>query len=325
MVYQPTEDFDAALFLSSSGHCLLNCSYCVAKPVAKNESSLTFDDIQYLLNILGNKKTLLIFSGKGDFFTGYRKKDRLLSRLLDLNVEVVLDINGVITHEFKDLTEKQLGKIRSINLTMHYAAMKKNHFLRSWQRNTKNILKRKDGDTNFLLGFILSPDEQHIWSEALSFYEQNIYSETNKKITLLRDELATWDDVLNEDINRLQRKFKDSTEPLGEVTDFQQKLHAIDTVMCPAGRLYYRVWNDGTVQGCPVIEARRDAGNVKQRDVKFWDNDFHCNQAKYCDCVHIYKLGLMNEINLRATTLSPGKEEKQAWGKMFDKIKNYFG
>jgi hypothetical protein len=324
MVYQPTEDFDAALFLSSSGHCVLNCSYCVVTPVAKHQSSLSFDDINYMLNLMGNKKTLLIFSGKGDFFPGYRKKDRLLSRLLNLNVEIVLDINGVIIHEFNDLSAQQLQKIRSINLTMHYAAMKKTSFLQSWQRNAHDILKRKNGDTNFLMGFILTPGEQHIWSEAMTFYEKTIFAETGKKITLLRDELATWDDVLNEGINQLQQRFEGITEPLGEVTNFQQKLLNIDSVLCPAGRRYYRVWNDGTVEGCPIIEARKCAGNVKERDVRLWDDDVYCNQVKYCDCVHIHKLGLMNKINYRESLLSQKDSKNQFWGKMFRNIKDYF-
>ena len=73
---------ETIVFASSSGHCNLDCSYCVASPVVKLQPSLTYEDLLFLKERVGGK-VFFIFSGRGDFFTGYKKSDRLLARLLD--------------------------------------------------------------------------------------------------------------------------------------------------------------------------------------------------------------------------------------------------
>ena len=80
----------AIVFCSSSGHCQLDCSYCIVNPVIKRNPSLTYEDLDFFMRAVGTS-VFFIFSGKGDFFAGYSKKERLLGRLLERDVEVALD------------------------------------------------------------------------------------------------------------------------------------------------------------------------------------------------------------------------------------------
>ncbi|HDN27060.1 MAG TPA: radical SAM protein [Thioploca sp.] len=173
------------VFVSSSGHCSLDCSYCIVNPIVKHQPTLTFEDIEYFLDKV-QKKTALIFSGKGDFFAGYKKNEKQLARLLERDVEIGLDINGVMIHEFAELTDQQLNKIRHINLTMHYRQLIDKNALDVWRKNAL-ILIGKKGHDNFMLGTILSPPESHLWEEALRFFEQAIFEPVGQKIVLIKD------------------------------------------------------------------------------------------------------------------------------------------
>jgi len=129
--FQPNETL---FFVSSSGHCSLDCSYCVATPVVKHKPSLVYDDFKFLLEHFAGK-VFFIFSGKGDFFAGYKKNDRLLECLLKHeNLSMALDINGVMIHEFGVLSAIQLQKIRHINLSMHYSQLVANNALLAWEK-----------------------------------------------------------------------------------------------------------------------------------------------------------------------------------------------
>ena len=50
-------------FVSSSGHCNLDCSYCVIQPVVKHQPSLNYDDLAFVLERTPGK-VFFIFSGK---------------------------------------------------------------------------------------------------------------------------------------------------------------------------------------------------------------------------------------------------------------------
>ena len=67
-------------------------------------------------------------------------------------------------------------------------------------------------------------------------------------------------------------------------------------VLCPAGQAYFRIWNDGRVQGCPNlpgVAALYDGGNIKERRITIQPAPFQCNTPKYCDCHVIEALGKM--------------------------------
>ena len=62
----------------------------------------------------------------------------------------------------------------------------------------------------------------------------------------------------------------------------------------PCGRRYFRVWNDGRLQGCPNLPHVADlfdCGNVKERRLKFRQADFMCDSPRFCDCHVIDGLG----------------------------------
>jgi hypothetical protein len=70
-------------------------------------------------------------------------------------------------------------------------------------------------------------------------------------------------------------------------------LKEFDHVSCPAGQTYFRVWNDGSIEGCPNVEGLRHSGNVKQRVFQRRSEPFTCTDVRYCDCYHIASAGKM--------------------------------
>ena len=285
----PGSDCDVSLFLSSSGHCTLDCPYCIIHPIAKREPSLTYDDIAFVLDQF-NTKAFLAFSGKGDFFAGYRRSERLLSAVLDRDVEIGLDINGVLIHEFPELDQVQLDKIRSMNLTLHYQQIREKHLQKVWAENAKLLIDKKGEE--MLLGTIMSPLVMDLWEEALSFYQKEIFSRTGKKIVLVRDINRPLDEEGEAVLLSLKERFSESVERIHR-ENFEDLFQDCDHVMCPAGRSYFRIWNTGEIQGCPNIPELAQCGNVKERNITIRDKLFRCSQTRYCDCNIIDALGKM--------------------------------
>jgi len=281
-------DAEVVFFVSSSGHCSLDCRYCIINPIVKHNPSLTYEDLKFLIDKF-KKKAYFAFSGKGDFFAGYKKTENLLAKLLEHDVEVTLDINGVMIHEFPVLPASSLNKIRLINLTMHYNALKEKNALRVWKNNAKILIEKK-GD-NMLLGFIISSPERDLWDEALTFFENDIFNLTGKKVTLIKDVNIPYEQSEN-DIRKLNAKYGHFIEEVCEF-DFSTRFKNVDHVICPAGKTYYRIWNDGRVEGCPNISELGNAGNVKERVIHVRDQSFLCSQPNYCDCSAIEWLGKM--------------------------------
>jgi MoaA/NifB/PqqE/SkfB family radical SAM enzyme len=276
---------ETIVFASSSGHCNLDCSYCIISPVVKLQPSLTYDDLAFLHESIGGK-VFFIFSGKGDFFAGYRKDERLLARLLDRDgVGVALDVNGVVIHCFESLTTAQLAKIRHINLTFHYRQLVDHKALKVWRQNALTMLRKADGE-DFFLNFILSPPESGIWEEALAWYEQNVYAESGKRLILINDVNLPLTEAEERLIARLHERFGDMIQSVRR-GNFESVLKEFDHVSCPAGQTYFRVWNDGAIEGCPNVEGLRHAGNAKQRVFQRRSEPFTCSDVRYCDCYHI--------------------------------------
>lgn len=285
-------DCEAVVFLSSSGHCSLACSYCIINPIAKHEPSLSYQDITCLLHQIG-KPTFLACSGKGDFFCGYRREDRLLEKLLAHDVELALDINGVILHEFSELSLEKTEKIKYVNLTMHYRQLVEKGALTVWRDHALLLLERLDKKTEFLLGCILSPSESHLWQEALDYYERELFRRTGKKIVLIKDVHGGFS---AEDETRLQEIVVNTGPDMIESThqeDFTARFSGCSAVLCPAGSTYFRVWNDGQVSGCPNIPELADCGNLKAHTFHPRKDGFLCTVPHYCDCNVIATLGKM--------------------------------
>ena len=235
----------------------------------------------------------MAFSGKGDFFAGYKKKERLLDKLLERDVQIGLDVNGVMIHEFPELPEEKLDKIKAMNLTLHYEALKVKNSLKVWIKNSLTLIDRVNNrGTEMLLGTILSPLVSNYWEEMLSFYRNEIFSKTEKKIVLIRDIHREFSAEEEEKLNDLEDRYEYLIERVHQ-EDFSKEFSKYKNILCPAGMTYFRVWNDGKLEACPYIPEIRDAGNVKNRDIQIRNSHFRCNQAKYCDCNVIARLGKM--------------------------------
>lgn len=282
-------DCDVSFFASSSGHCSLDCPYCIINPIAKREPSLNYGDIAFLLDTFGIK-AFLAFSGKGDFFAGYKKKERMLNALLEREVEIGLDINGVMIHEFPELDPDQLAKIRSINLTMHYQQLKEKHLRKTWAKNAKVLIDRKGDD--MLLGTIISPLLMDLWEESLRFYHDEVFSRTGKKLVLVRDINHPFSEEAEALLRSIRERFAESVARVHQ-ENFKEAFVDCHHVLCPAGKAYFRIWNDGRIQGCPVIPELSICGNAKERRVSVRDELFQCSQPYYCDCNIIESLGKM--------------------------------
>jgi len=280
---------EVIFFVSSSGHCTLDCPYCIIDPIAKREPSLNYGDMEFLIETF-QKKAFFAFSGKGDFFAGYKKSEKLLASLLEREVEIALDINGVLIHEFPELSLANLDKIRSINLTMHYQQLKEKNLRNIWAENARILIEKKGND--MLLGTIVSPLLIDQWEESLSFYDEEIFNGTGKKVVLIKDINRPYKKEEDDFLSTLNERFAHLVERVHQ-EDFAEVFLGYDKVLCPAGSFYFRVWNNGDLQGCPNIPELSQCGNVKERKIVIRAGLFCCSEMIYCDCNAIEALGKM--------------------------------
>ncbi len=277
------------VFCSSSGHCQLDCSYCVVNPVIKRNPSLTYEDVEYFLRQVGTS-VCFIFSGKGDFFAGYAKKDRFLAKVLEHDVEVALDVNGLLLQEYPELSEASRRKVRYVNLTMHYEQLRRKNAEALWASNARMLFGLHEGTLN--LNTILSPLERASWEESLVFFEREIFGPTGRKVTLVSD----CDRAFSEEERAEHDRLRDRFAPMVEETyaaDFEGAFTGRGAVLCPAGKSYFRVWNDGRVEGCPWVGELGGLGNLKERRFSPRPAPFRCTTPRFCDCYDILQLGRM--------------------------------
>ncbi|MEK7989448.1 MAG: hypothetical protein VSS52_000445 [Thiotrichaceae bacterium] len=282
-------DCEAVFFVSSSGHCTFDCEYCIVNPIAKKEQSLDYEDIAFLLEQF-DCKSFLIFSGKGDFFAGYSRSQRLLERVLEHNVEIALDINGSVIQEFPQLSQDKLDKIRYINLTMHYNEIKRKNLFSTWAKNALTLIDKKPAE--ILLGYIMSPKLSHEWAEALAFFQAEIFAKTGKGIVMVRDVVQAFTPEQEQLFEELHQKYSESISGTHN-NDFAKIFEHNPNVLCPAGHRYFRVWNDGSVQACPYLPELNQSGNLKQRKIQINPQPFACSTPEFCDCHVIEGLGKM--------------------------------
>jgi len=284
--------YDTILFVSSSGHCSLDCHYCIVNPIVKHQPTLSLEDYDYLFEKFPGT-IFMAFSGKGDFFAGYKKAERHLEYILSHDVGIGLDINAVMIHELAELGRDKLDKIKSINVTFHYEAIKQKNALKAWSKNIKILVdKLGESTSEFILGTIISPKVVTEWDEGLRFYKEEVFPDTGKKISLIKDVHRKYSEDELSRIARLYDEYHDMIEVIHE-EDFSAQFKGHEYLNCPAGRNYFRVWNDGTVEGCPYVPELQNMGNVKAHDIKIRDTDFMCSKANFCDCDLIARLGNM--------------------------------
>jgi len=281
---------DHVVFASSSGHCSLDCAYCIINPVVKHQATLSYEDFAFLFERLQGS-VYLILSGKGDFFAGYRKGERLLERLLGHDVELALDINGVMIHELPELSATALAKIRHVNLTLHYSELVAKRALKAWRQNAVAIIERLGGP-GLLAGFILTPNEQPLWREAIEFYREAVFGPTGQPLVLIQDVRLPAQAEATRAAELLARDYAFMVEEVHH-EDFAARFASHAQVLCPAGSGYFRVWNDGQIMGCPYIDELKECGNLKERRFTPRQGLFACREARYCDCNNIALAGKM--------------------------------
>lgn len=283
---------EAVFFASSSGHCTFDCQYCIVNPIAKHQPSLTYDDLKFLLDSLG-VKAFFAFSGLGDFFASYSRSHKLLSRLLDHDVEIALDTNGVILQDFPELSEQKLEKIRFINLTMHYHQIKQKQLLQRWPTHAKLFIQSRFEQIH--PDYILSPPLMSEWQEAVAYYADTVFADTGKPLLLVRDINRPFDSEAESRIQGLCDSYPEVVAGTHQ-EDFAAGFAGRPQVLCPAGRRYFRLWNDGRIQGCPnlpQVPDLVDCGNLKERRLNFRQADYLCDSPRFCDCHVIDGLGKM--------------------------------
>lgn len=285
-------DCEVILFFSSSGRCNLDCHYCIIDPIPKHEPSLDYGDIRYMLERFP-EKAFLVFSGKGDFFSGYRRSEGLLSAVLDHEVEVALDINGSLLHEMPELPEHKLEKIRYVNLTLHYLSLKRKDLLAAWTENARWLIARK-GEV-MLLGYVVSPLVAAEWEEGLAFYERAVFEPTGKKVLLIRDVNRPLNAAGEEHLAAVTARYGHLVEGTYR-EDFAARFAHLGAVWCPAGHRYFRVWNDGAVQGCTYAPELARCGNLKERKLLVREEPFRCSMPAFCDCHIVAGLGKMAPV-----------------------------
>ena len=277
------------VFCSSAGHCQLDCEYCVAAPVVKREPSIVYEDLEFLLGRL-EPPVGIYFSGRGDFFAGYPKRDRFLEKVLDHDVVVGLDVNGVLLNEYPELPPEKLAKIVDVNLTLHYGQVKAKRVEKAWVANARQVIGKTTG--SLIVGTILSPLAPELWEEALAFYRAEVFAATGKRLWLIRDANRPLPPELDARAERLLAEHADMVER-EHVEDFAAAFAGRASVLCPAGSGFFRVWNDGRVDACTWVGGLAGVGNVKERRLARRDGPFECTTARFCDCWIIQNAGLM--------------------------------
>lgn len=287
----PFAEDETIVFASSSGHCNLDCSYCVVQPVAKHQPSLTYEDLRFVLDSLGGR-VFFIFSGSGDFFAGYRQRERLLARLLEHdNVRVALDINGVSVHCVDELSATQLGRIAHVNLTFHYKQLVAHRALQVWLDNALSLLCKLDGP-DFHLNMVLSPAEHDLWEEALTWYAANVAAPTGKRLVLINDVNRPFDEIHEASLQRVHSRFAEVIRSVRR-GNFEALFDTFDRASCPAGQAYLRLRNDGRIDACPNVAQLQSIGNAKLRTLRLRSDPFECRDVRHCDCYHIASAGRM--------------------------------
>lgn len=265
------------LFAVSSGVCNLRCSYCTTNRPTGNPS-LTKDDFSFIFDKFG-ENIYFILSGLGDFFVSYPKEQRLLHFLLQHNVNLFLCINGVEIGELAEHDLEGREKIRGLEVSFHYAAMKERKFLTGWLSNITTL--QKEG-YNFFVKMVFSMDEENIWEEAIDFYKKEIYAITRQRLSITADFLSPKKTALAAAVECIQNKYPDyimRREP--ERTTVKQPLSA-----CPAGSRYFRVLFNGDIVPCEAFQHFTSfrLGNTKKKEVVAFTRDVLCDISDYCDC-----------------------------------------
>ena len=277
-------------FVSNSGICNLRCPYCITnRPLV--EENLSKDDFAYIFKYFG-ENIFFVFSGIGDFFCGYKKRDQLLRFLLQHDVIIsYLDINGVEIHELGDPDLKGKEKIDLINISYHYGTMKELKVINRWVNSIKKI---HENMYNYEIKMVVSPLEKDRWHEAILFYCQEIYPTAKKKLILCPDTLVNLETQYDE-LTEIAEFYKDTVDIYKRERIFRGRhLSSTEALPCPAGSRYFRVFNNGDIVPCELLAGYSNIilGNLKRKEFTTFKRDVYCNFTGFCDCGWATNLGI---------------------------------
>jgi len=290
----PYKEKRKVFFATSSGLCNLKCSYCITgRPSINN--NLAVDDFAFIFDHFG-ENIYFVFSGIGDFFCGYPKKDYLLRFLLKHDVNIYLDINGVDIKELGDTDLEGKEKIDMINVSYHFGAMKRQGLLKQWVSSIRQI---QDGNYNYDIKVVASPNEKDILEEAITFYAHEVQPFTRQKLILVPDGMVDLKPQLPE-LNRIAGAHPEAVMFFGRQSVYRGDcLSERLSLPCAAGSRYFRIFNNGDIIPCELFanNIQSKLGNVKKRDVMTFRRDVFCSYSKLCDCSWAGnpRTGLLNE------------------------------
>lgn len=282
-------------FINSTGICNLNCEYCFTND-NKRPVSITKADMDTLFEAYG-ENFLICFSGQGDFFAGYQKKDRFLEHVLSHDVQVYLDFNAALVHELFDIDAQLLNKILQFDVSYHYETMHQKKLLEGWTKNVIALAKHVDDQRWAVKGIVAMCNLERL-GEKLEYYAQNVFPETQKKLKLVLDDFDNTvhtkpvlkfvssliskypDEVVQEEFAEL--KLSDQTVEQRFVTPTTQKLH------CPAGSMYFKISFDGQILPCNKMSTDFgiSLGNLKQGNPRFITNLIPCSPLCGPGCIY---------------------------------------
>lgn len=282
-------------FVAGSGLCNLNCPYCITNR-PRVLSSLRKEDFSSIFDHFG-ENIYFIFSGIGDFFCGYQQNEQLLRFLLQHDVRMVLDINGIEIKELGDRDLEGKDKIDFIDISCHFGTMKKQGLLNKW---VDSIRKIHDNGYDYHIKMILSPLERDLWNEGIIFYRDHVFPLTRKKLILSPDYLGNINSQLNE-IETISAAYEEIAESLPQYASMESgNFSRGNTPPCPAGNRYFRIDHEGNIIPCDYLSHNLNIslGNTK-KEIASLESDVLCNFRGFCDCgwTAFPRFGLFDEQN----------------------------
>lgn len=290
----PYKEKRKVFFATSSGLCNLKCSYCITDRPSIN-NNLAVDDFAFIFKHFG-ENVYFVFSGIGDFFCGYPKNDYLLRFLLEHDVNIYLDINGVDIKELGDPDLEGKEKIDMINVSYHFGAMKRQNLLKGW---VSSIRKIQTNNYNYDIKMVASPSEKDILEDAILFYANEVQPITGQRLILVPDGLIDLQTQLPE-LNGIADMHNEVVMLLGRQSVYKgDRFPEGLSLPCAAGSRYFRIFNNGDIIPCELIgnNIQSRLGNVKRREVMTFNRDVLCSYSRLCDCSWASnpRTGLLNE------------------------------
>lgn len=291
----PFREYRKVAYVNSTGICNLDCPYCFTNN-SKKPVSLANEDMDYLFEVFG-ENFLLCFSGQGDFFAGYKKKDRFLENLLKRDVKIYLDFNGVLVHELFEMDPALLEKVHNFDVSFHYETMKTKGFLEQWTDNTIKLSQVVPA-SRWAVKTIVTMSTLYSLHEKLDFYASRVFPETGKPLKIVLDDFdnSVYSSPVVKLVNSAIGRFPDAViqqtfSPRAQCAETTEqgfrKASSKDSLWCPAGSLFFKIQLDGTVVPCNKLfnEHKVRVGNLKEKQMGFMTSLVSCSKLKGPGCI----------------------------------------